>query len=169
MTCLACINGYAEIVEYLIGKGADTTIRTRVGATPLILACYCHYNPETFEFVHPLAGSPTAFRGACQSRHDMGELCGHVAIVDILLANGIDIEQPAESGNNALLHAVNECHTDIVQRLLDHGADPNCANKAGESPLSVAAKYNFQAIVRMLLDAGADVDYNYQTKRPRRE
>ena len=72
----------------------------------------------------------------------------------------MDANLTSYSGNSALLHAVNECHTEIVKRLLRHGADPNCANNAGESPLSVAAKYNFSAIVRMLLDAGADVDYS---------
>ena len=137
----------------------------------MILACYCHHNPEVSEIVQPLEGSPTAFRGACRSLQEEGERCGHVAVVDILLEKGvgIDINLAAHSGNNALLHAVNECHTDILERLLKHGADPNCANNAGESPLCVAAKYNFVAIVRMLLDAGADVDYSYRNKRPRME
>ena len=135
----------------------------------MILACYCHHNPEFSDIVQPLEGSPSAFRGACRNLQEEGEVCGHVAIVDILLAKGMDANLAAHSGNNALLHAVNECHTDIVERLLRHGADPNCANNAGESPLCVAAKYNFSAIVRMLLDAGADVDYSYRNKRPRME
>ena len=120
--------------------------------------------------MQPLEGSPTAFRGACRSLQEEGELCGHVAIVDILLASGMmDVNLAAHSGNNALLHAVNECHTEIVQRLLKHGADPNCVNHAGETPLCVAAKYNFETVVRMLLNAGADVDYCYRNKRPRNE
>ena len=73
------------------------------------------------------------------------------------VARGVDVNAVSESGDTALLFAVQRGHAQIVTFLLKAGADVNCMDQDQLTPLALAAQQNRFDLVRMLVDAGADV------------
>jgi ankyrin repeat protein len=80
---------------------------------------------------------------------------GSREIVELLLAEGIDVDVMGRDGDTALWHAVEDGLPEIVQVLLEHGADPNLrpAGKGWAPPIVMARD---PGIVRLLLEHGAD-------------
>lgn len=67
---------------------------------------------------------------------------GHVAVVELLLERGADINKTIESSfgseGTALHVAVNWGHIDVVRLFLDSGADPNLVDRQAGPPLHIA-------------------------------
>lgn len=60
-----------------------------------------------------------------------------------------------ESGNTALIQAVDRGHPDVVRLLVEKGADLNAKNKDGMTALSLAESRGYEEVVRILKAAGA--------------
>ena len=77
---------------------------------------------------------------------------GHLGIVNILLARGVDPDALDNDGRTALGEATFNGHTDIVKALLVSGAEPE------KTPVALleAASRGYLAIVKELLAYGAD-------------
>ena len=77
---------------------------------------------------------------------------GHLEIVNILLARGVDPDAPDNDGRTALGEATFNGHTDIVKALLVRGAEPE------KTPVALleAASRGYLVIVKELLAYGAD-------------
>ena len=92
----------------------------------------------------------TAALLAAASRND-------VAMVDLLLAAGVDAKSANEYSATALYAAAAEnADPAITKKLLAAGADPNIALLSGETPLMQAARLGNAETVRALLESGAD-------------
>ena len=98
-----------------------------------------------------------------------------IACVDVLLANGADIDLPDPDGVSPLLLAVMNANWDLAKRLIDAGADVDQWDIYGEAPLFTAIGLHAQIdggrasidplnetegldIVRLLLERGANPD-----------
>ena len=96
-----------------------------------------------------------------------------IACVDVLLANGADIDLPDPDGVSPLLLAIINANWDLAKRLIEAGADVNQWDIFGEAPLFTAVglhtkvdggrasidplnETSGEAIVRMLLERGAN-------------
>lgn len=80
---------------------------------------------------------------------------GHVAIVQLLLHKGVDINLQDKQGETPLVLAAENGHVAIVQLLLHEGADINLTDGYnGRTPLSYAAENGHKAVVQLLLDEG---------------
>ncbi|HEX6999117.1 MAG TPA: ankyrin repeat domain-containing protein [Gammaproteobacteria bacterium] len=96
-----------------------------------------------------------------------------IPCVDVLLANGADIDLPDPDGVSPLLLAIMNVNWDLAKRLIEAGADVNQWDIYGEAPLFTAVGLRSRTdggrasidpvnetdgltIVRMLLEHGAD-------------
>lgn len=85
---------------------------------------------------------------------------GFVAIVDRLLAAGVDVDHVNRLGWTALLEAIilgrgDAAHTEVVRRLVAGGADVNLADGQGTTALAHARQRGYDQMVSILVAAGA--------------
>ena len=139
-------HGHLEIVRLLLERGADVEAHDthpQGGGTPLLLAAYSTLSTE-------------------------GEL---LAVTELLLASGADINARMKSGEIPLHRAALNNYTRIAQALLDGGADINCQDTDNrDTPLHVAARVGHADMVRLLIEHDADPTLkNRFSKRARYE
>jgi ankyrin repeat protein len=84
------------------------------------------------------------------------------ALVELLIANGADVNLRAENEETALFFVVDlepedSDMLDILNLLLRSGADIHAKNIHGNTPLHEAAFYGEKPAVRFLIDHGADI------------
>lgn len=84
---------------------------------------------------------------------------GHIRQLEIIIAAGVDINEPSPScGGTALMAAISGRKTECVKFLLNNKADPNIKNNEGLNALYHAAKLNDVDCVEMLVKVGADIN-----------
>ncbi|XP_014681997.1 PREDICTED: serine/threonine-protein phosphatase 6 regulatory ankyrin repeat subunit B-like [Priapulus caudatus] len=88
-----------------------------------------------------------------------------VAVIKILLKNGVDCHASDSNGRTALLNASwciheenHSIQTEAVKILLKHGADPNVADSYKHLPLLYACRSANPDVVKLLLDFGANAN-----------
>lgn len=118
-----------EMVQLLIGKGADVNARDKVGASPL------HWSMPCF---------------ADETGKDMRD------VVEILIAHGADVKAKSNNGNTPLHGAVTS--KDITELLISKGADVNARNEERCTPLTWAVLRASADVVELLVSKGADVN-----------
>lgn len=81
-------------------------------------------------------------------------LHGHRGVVELLIAEGANVNGKNANGNTALHFAAPGGHEAIVRTLLAHGADKMAENTDGEKPIDRAAKSGQKRIVVLLMRRG---------------
>lgn len=122
---LAAEQGHAAVVSYLLAKGADTTTRTKLGDTPLILA----------------------LRGTLFRKGKEANLHGTVAE---LLKRGSDVNTRGEYGRTPLMWAVRHADATLVWPLLHNGADPAIRDDKGQTAVAMAEEMKLDYLTRLL-------------------
>jgi ankyrin repeat protein len=89
---------------------------------------------------------------------DLGEAVttGDVALVEMLLDEGADPDQPLAGQLTPLMRAANRGHAEIARLLIDAGADPDGTGFEGLTALHLAAGADSVPCLEVLLQAGAD-------------
>ena len=64
---------------------------------------------------------------------------GHIKIIELLIANGADIDLKNNNGDNPLILAAYQGHTVIVKVLIANGANVNTKNNNGDTPFVISA------------------------------
>ena len=108
------------LVEQLLLKGADPSVRDAYGWTPLMLAAM--YGP--LDLVLQLLKDPRVISTIDARSDDMGE--------------------------TALTNACSTGRADVVRALLRAGADPMVADNEGETPMDIATHFDYSDCVRAL-------------------
>jgi ankyrin repeat protein len=188
MLLLAAGTGRTELVEKLIGKGADVNCTDFKGGTPLFHAAMNGHLGAARALVK--AGADAKKR--CQD--DSSPLHAAIAktlripwswdnvpgglsdgrigreMIELLIKAGADVNAVDAAGRTPLVKALSKyrASADTVKRLLRAGADPNRPSRNGMTPLmnvaGVAAMHFYEAdseldvIVNDLLQAGARPD-----------
>jgi len=107
-----------------------------------ITAC-CNRKPNEAEI-------DTSLHKACRS--------GYIQQVQLLIANGSDINGKVNNGNTPLHYAAEYGHLDVVELLIAKGADIDAKNHSGATPLFYAACKGHSNLVELFADKGADVN-----------
>ncbi len=154
---LAILRGNADIVEFLLSRGANPNERCVTGMGPLheaaikgnadsvvVLAKYgADVNGGSGEFLHP----PLCF---ATSRE----------VTEALIANGADISLRDKSlSSSTPLHSIaGSGQTEAAEALLIHGAEVNAKDSLGCTPLHRAARNGRSKMVELLISKGADIN-----------
>lgn len=113
---LASMDANVEVMRALVDAGADTTLATEEGTTPLMVAAGLGQVP-----------AETRVREA-----------ESIAAVEYLLELGADVHATNVIGRSALHGAAHIRSDTLVQMLFDHGAQVNVADVRGITPLMIA-------------------------------
>ncbi|WP_052316087.1 ankyrin repeat domain-containing protein [Desulfomonile tiedjei] len=82
-------------------------------------------------------------------------LAGHVAIVELLLSQGAQLNRTDQFGNTPLMEAALAGHREVVQLLLKRGAEIEARNIDGETALLRACMWGHTDVVELLWRVGA--------------
>jgi ankyrin repeat protein len=159
-----------EVAELLISNGADVNAQTKSGSTPLTMAIA----NRLVDFVRLFLS-----RGAnTELKNDKGHSALHTAVyyycfwqkhggvgqessregrfsqantlLDLLLANGADLNSQDKLGNTPLHTAVLYERDDMVELLVTRGADINIRNQVESVPHDVAIEKGLSRIAEFL-------------------
>jgi ankyrin repeat protein len=149
-------NGYTDIVEFLISKGADVNFTGLAGETPLSLS-----SKNGHKDVIELLISTGADIHARDSSYPI--LCitlnsGQRDIAKLLIEKGADLNAigyPHRNIHTPLCIAVQRGYKNIVELLIAKGADVNKPNHRNMTPLEIASSNGHKDIEKLLLSKGA--------------
>lgn len=172
---VACETGNYEIVQILIDYGADVNcIDPTIHSTPFIMAL-SSMNQNRFEIANLLMenganvivnaddhGENALAAATCLSlnANDLEEEASLVMfdkIVDVYIANDINIKEVSCNCYNVYFFASKEGNLKITKYLLDHGIfEVDETSKDGCTALMQAVRSNKETIVQFLIEQGAN-------------
>lgn len=164
----ARFNGLSTVVDVLLPRGADPSLRGRNGYTPLHLAA----RRGNEEIVKVLLDQPSV---AVDAKDDSGKTAlhfacseGHRKVCQILLNFGADIKAVSTDKTTPLHSAIFNGHSEVARMILKRAADRDVdANEKelvgnedlqSNTVLHMAAWNNDIKTAELCLDNGADVD-----------
>jgi uncharacterized protein len=149
----------ADTVEMLLNAGARVNAANEYGETPLTLACAVD-NPAIVEKLLNAGADANLARGNGETALMIGAGLGDRRLVRMLIEHGAKVDAVEfRKGQNALMWAAANGHTEVIDILLKASANPNNASKAGFTPLMFAAAQGDAGAVARLLAAGARINY----------
>jgi ankyrin repeat protein len=154
---IAVEKGHTEVVQLLLGAGADVNTATNNGVTPLYIAAQHGH----IEVVQLLLGADANVNSATNTGATPLNIAAHegyTEVVRLLLGACANVNTARNDGATPLHSAAVHGHAEVVQLLLGAGANVNSATNDGLTPLYIAAGKGHTAVVQLLLGAGANVN-----------
>ncbi len=173
---LAARRRNAAMIALLLTNGAQVNvIDSKSGATPLHELLGPGYEEATqLPLVRRLLAAGADPNLPASRHYQRGQLTpfqlalkhGALETAELLLAQGVDLDQRNGDRKTALMLATEQAARDddltLLVWLLELGADPNAAEyEFQRTPLTLAAEYNRVGLIDYLVQAGAEVDRNY--------
>jgi len=151
---IAAAHGHRQIVQALLGAGADCSIPNRFGSTPLFGASYSGYS----DIVELLLNAGAAVEARFSGLTALSAACSnnHLETVRLLLQAGAN-PFGSEAGAYALHRAAARGALESVQCLLDFGTDMEITDDKGLTPLHKAVINHQLSVVEELLQRGANM------------
>jgi pectate lyase len=161
---IALRENYSAILDLLIAKGANFD--------PIHLFAYQGDLDKVMSFIEKGTGvnamdsygaTPlyyAAMRGNKKDKSGYGPvhlaaLEGHRDVVQVLIANGADLDSQNGGVLTPLCWAARKGHRDVVELLISRGADVNAKDRRGRTPLRWAEYRGHTEIVELLRKHGA--------------
>ncbi len=142
-------------IKNALNAGANPDFQDAFNETPLLVSAGLN-DIEAVKVLLDAGANPHGTQNTSPLMR--ASLRGHIKIVRLFLALGVDPNKPNErTGSIALIPAVTNGHIEVVQELLMAGADPNLSNSIlGSTSLIMASGNHNIPIMKMLLAFGAD-------------
>lgn len=159
----AVMHNDPKIVEFLLEKGANVTVRDNY---PANVALHYARSGEIAKLLLKHGSNPNAknLNGQTPLHKEWREL--DLEVVQVLLEAGADINAKDNSGNTPLHYAISKKSLEEVKFFVDHNVDINAQNSYGETPLEFMFKYRYNEPIRseeidleileFLIENGAD-------------
>ncbi|CAH3163669.1 unnamed protein product [Porites evermanni] len=157
---------HVEIVELLIAGGADPNICSKDEnkcATPLQVAG--RFNSPATARLLLVRGADVAKKSTYgqQALHYAARR-GNLAVVEVLLREGMADANATDNENSTPLHAASqEGKLNVVRILLNHGADPRMSDNDGYTAVHLAAKEGHGDVLEILLSTARKVGVSLAT------
>lgn len=156
---IATIEGFTDIVEYLLRNGADINRPTASDKSSRSTPLHCAAYNGQLECVRLLlskgANIEAKEMNGCTPLH-IASYIGHNAVVEFLISKGANLEARDEkNGATPLFWAVAAGKKDVVETIVSKGALVNVKDKNGETPLSLATQAKNQELAALLERHGA--------------
>jgi ankyrin repeat protein len=151
----AALAGDAQMIRFLLDKGASVSATTRRGMTPLHCAAMANA-PEIVDVLLEAGAEPGAAGPFGLSPLHLASLFGNRESIASLLERGADIDVQTGSGI-APLHLSYDPET--AAALLSHGANIEIRDRTNATPLHWAWRRD---ILTLLLERGADINAKEQ-------
>ncbi len=167
-----CRDNARSLAQLLLDAGADINGQNRRGQTALMISM--RYCAEAVPFLLSRGADPTVGdRKGDTPLHQLGGIAPEdlEQIIDLLLANGADINQQATSGQTPLIRSLfgGSTRERVSSALLDRGADLDTADNGGNTPLHVLAarKRDEQApaLLTELVGRGASLELSNRKRQ----
>lgn len=153
--CRAAAEGDLEKVSYLLDEGVNVN---SVESKFTYMGKTLEYSARTSEELGYSSEKTTPLLEAVESSQ------GSVKIVELLIDEGANVNEPDEDGKTALMVAAGKSHSKLVEILLEADADVNAKIEKGFNKGKTALIYAADAfspserVVKLLIDAGAKVN-----------
>ena len=145
----ASMRGFAETVELLLAKGANSELQNSDGWTALVAAVwYGHAGVCRALLEHGVSVNVTAVNEVPMVV--VAAMQGNRQVLKLLLNHGAQIEGSGSDGMTALLMACEYGRADVVQELLNRGADVQASCARGFNALQYAEAGTYKSIVMKL-------------------
>lgn len=163
---VAIMFGKIDEVKRLVKAGADLNEKFDFGMhrdiTHLLLACMFSWE-KSAEIVKVLidAGADVNVEWKGMNLlHVAVEHAGDEAVIEPLVANGLDINEMNKAGQTPLYGAAFHGKIEWAETLIKNGADLNATEeyKRGQTPLHVAILKKHKEVAELLIAKGADVN-----------
>ncbi|XP_061140296.1 ankyrin repeat domain-containing protein 26-like [Syngnathus typhle] len=152
---LACANGHAEVVEFLLGIQADVNLRDNHRRTPLMKAVQCQ-SDLCVNLLLDNKADPNLTDVDGNTALHLAANIPSLSCVIMLVKKDADLNVKNLKGLSPLTLTVRGDHVAVAEYLLRKGADVNILDKHQRSPLMIAAGNGHMDMVQMLLSFKAD-------------
>ncbi|PQV64478.1 Ankyrin repeat [Abditibacterium utsteinense] len=159
---VAIQSGKADVVNYLLEKGADPNVETYSGSA--LAAAVSGWGDNWKTIAEALLAKGAKIDGVDEEGQtpllrmlNYGGGSAQKDRVSWLLANGADLYARSRDGRNVIQMAIVNSQPDVVTAILEK-ADVKKADENGNTPLFAAASRGNAEYVRLLLGRGADVN-----------
>ncbi|XP_078075977.1 ankyrin repeat domain-containing protein 26 isoform X3 [Mustelus asterias] len=153
---LACANGHAEAVTFLVENKSKLNICDNDNRSPLMKAVQCQQERCAVILLGHNADTNLVDINGNTALH-LAALIPNITLVMHLIEHEAHMNARNKDGCTPFLLAVIENHQEIVEFLLKEGADVNAKDKTGRTALMIAASNGQISLVKLLLRYDADV------------
>ncbi len=154
----AALNGDAELVKFLIGRGAELNAASEEGGTALGVAASQGYD-EVVRFLIAEGADVNRRGGLLDLTPLYGAACeGRITTITLLIANGSQIDARDVNERTPLWWAASMGQKEAAEVLIAKGADVNIKDTEGSTALHVVTERGYAEIARLLIANGAQTD-----------
>ena len=147
---LAALNGYLEIVKYLIKKEADIDAKNRKNQTPLHLAVH-NAHKHIIEYLVESGADINAIEDEGDTPLAWAAYKGQTEVVSLLIKLGANVHGQNKTGNTPLHWASEKGYLDIVELLISQDANLQLNNFENQIPLMLAVQNGHTDTVKLIL------------------
>jgi ankyrin repeat protein len=147
----ACYEGHDDIVELLLGCGANTEAKTfDLNNTALMMACQRGHTSTVKLLLGHGANIDAYNKDDCSPLYESCRL-GHIAVTSLLLEHGANPNRICKEGHYLpLIIACSNGYSKAVGKLLHYGADVDVKDNNGRTPIDLAQSRGHHSTVTLL-------------------
>jgi len=145
-----------DVARLLIEHGADATIQSKDGTTPLHQASQCGHVDVARILIEHGADATAQSKDGTTPLHRASQW-GRVDVAQLLIEHGADSTAQSKDGTTPLHGASLRGDVDVARLLIEHGADATAQDEGGATPLHGASQRGDVDVARLLIEHGADV------------